>query len=160
MEKMNTEKTPSERRKETYKKYNAKRPKRNYTIEQNEIRKLKQKIQRRQKHLKEGVTKGALTQEQADTKWDAWMQEKEAKVAAKKGKLEQETRTEMKKRLEAEAGVNKERAAALLAKREEAAARLAAAAAAAAAKAEVTIAEIEGTAVPEAEEDKDQAATE
>ncbi|MFA5288797.1 MAG: 30S ribosomal protein S16 [Bacteroidales bacterium] len=112
------------------------------------------------KHLKEGVTKGALTQEQADTKWDAWMQEKEAKVAAKKGKLEQETRTEMKKRLEAEAGVNKERAAALLAKREEAAARLAAAAAAAAAKAEVTIAEIEGTAVPEAEEDKDQAATE
>ena len=54
MEKMNTEKTPSERRKETYKKYNAKRPKRNYTIEQNEIRKLKQKIQRRQKHLKEG----------------------------------------------------------------------------------------------------------
>ena len=112
------------------------------------------------KHLQEGVAKGALTQEQADAKWNAWMQEKEAKVVAKKGKLEQETRTEMKKRLEAEASVNKERAAALLAKREEAAARLAAAAAAAAAKAEETIAEIEGTAVPEAEEDKDQAATE
>ena len=110
------------------------------------------------KHLQEGVAKGALTQEQADAKWNAWMQEKEAKVVAKKGKLEQETRTEMKKRLEAEASVNKERAAALLAKREEAAARLAAAAAAA--KAEETIAEIEGTAVPEAEEDKDQAATE
>ena len=112
------------------------------------------------KHLQEGVAKGALTQEQADAKWNAWMQEKEAKVVAKKGKLEQETRTEMKKRLEAEASVNKERAAALLAKRQEAAARLAAAAAAAAAKAEETIAEIEGTAVPEAEEDKDQAATE
>ncbi|MDD2288913.1 MAG: 30S ribosomal protein S16 [Bacteroidales bacterium] len=112
------------------------------------------------KHLQEGVAKGALTQEQADAKWEAWMQEKEAKVAAKKGKLEQETRTEMKKRLEAEASVNKERAAALMAKRQEAAARLAAAAAAAAAKAEETIAEIEGTAVPEAEEDKDQAATE
>ena len=111
------------------------------------------------KHLQEGVAKGALTQEQADAKWNAWMQEKEAKVVAKKGKLEQETRTEMKKRLEAEASVNKERAAALLAKREEAAARLAAAAAAAAAKAEETIAEIEGTAVPETEE-KDQAATE
>ena len=66
----------------------------------------------------------------------------------------------MKKRLEAESSVNKERAAALLAKREEAAARLAAAAAAAAAKAEETIAEIEGTAVPEAEEEKGQAATE
>mgnify|MGYP007068783200 CR=1 FL=1 len=87
------------------------------------------------------------------------MQEKEAKVVAKKSRLEQETRTEMKKRLEAETSVNKERAAALLAKREEAAARLAAAAAAAAAKAEETIAEIEGTAVPETEE-KDQAATE
>ena len=39
------------------------------------------------KHLYEGVAKGALTQEQADAKWDAWMQEKEAKVVAKKGKL-------------------------------------------------------------------------
>lgn len=111
------------------------------------------------KHLQEGVAKGALTQEQADAKWDAWMQEKEAKVAAKKGKLEQETREEMKQRLEAEAKVNKERAAALLAKREEVAARLAEAAAQAAAKAEETIAEIEGTAVPETEEE-DNAATE
>ena len=65
------------------------------------------------KHLQEGVAKGALTQEQADAKWETWMQEKEAKVNAKKGKLEQETREEMKKRLEAEAKVNKERAAAL-----------------------------------------------
>ena len=100
-----------------------------------------------------------MTQEQADAKWEAWMQEKEAKVAAKKGLLEQETREETKKRLEAEAKVNKERAAALLAKREEVAARLAAAAAQAAAKAEETIAEIEGTAVPETEEE-DNAATE
>ncbi|MDD2329782.1 MAG: 30S ribosomal protein S16 [Bacteroidales bacterium] len=111
------------------------------------------------KHLQEGVAKGALTQEQADAKWETWMQEKESKVNAKKGKLEQETREEMKKRLEAEAKVNKERAAALLAKREEVAARLAAAAAQAAAKAEETIAEIEGTTVPETEEE-DNAATE
>ena len=111
------------------------------------------------KHLQEGIAKGALTQEQADAKWEAWMQEKEAKVAAKKGLLEQETREETKKRLEAEAKVNKERAAALLAKREEVAARLAAAAAQAAAKAEETIAEIEGTTVPETEEE-DNAATE
>ena len=112
------------------------------------------------KHLQEGVAKGALTQEQADAKWNAWMQEKEAKVVAKKSKLEQESRTEMNQRLEAETKINKERAAALLTKREEAAARLAAAAAAAAAKAEETIAEIEGTAGPEVEEEKDQAATE
>ena len=112
------------------------------------------------KHLQGGVAKGALTQEQADAKWEAWMQEKDTKVAAKKGKLEQETREEMKKRLEAEAIVNKERAAALLAKREEIAARLAAAAAAAAAITEETIADIEGTAVPGAEEDIEQAATE
>ena len=60
------------------------------------------------KHLQEGVAKGALTQEQADAKWDAWMQEKEAMAAA---------------------------------------------------KAEETIAEIEGTTVPETEEE-DNAATE
>lgn len=104
------------------------------------------------KHLQEGVAKGALTQDQAEVKWEAWMQEKDAKISAKKGKLAQETREEKKKRLEAEAKVNQERAAALLAKRQEVAARLAAAAAQAAAKAEETIAEIEGTAVPETEE--------
>ncbi|NLA15095.1 MAG: 30S ribosomal protein S16 [Bacteroidales bacterium] len=103
------------------------------------------------KHLQEGVTKNALTQEQADAKWEAWMQEKEAKIQAKKNRLAQESGEETKKRLEAEALINKERAAALLAKREEAAARLAAAAAEAAAKAEETIAEIEGTAAPDTE---------
>ncbi len=54
MEKIMNAKTRGTKRKETHKKYNAKRPKRNYTIEQNEIRKLKQKIQRLQKHLKDG----------------------------------------------------------------------------------------------------------
>lgn len=34
-------------------------------------------------HLNKGVTKGALTQEQADAKFAAWMDEKNAKVAAK-----------------------------------------------------------------------------
>jgi small subunit ribosomal protein S16 len=104
------------------------------------------------KHLLEGVAKNALTQEQADAKWEAWMQEKEAAILAKKNKLSQESVEETKKRLQAESLINKERAAALSAKREEAAARLAAAAAEAAAKAEETIAEIEGTAAPETEE--------
>ncbi|HKM31693.1 MAG: 30S ribosomal protein S16 [Bacteroidales bacterium] len=105
------------------------------------------------KHLLEGVAKNALTQEQADAKWEAWMQEKEAAILAKKNKLSQESVEETKKRLQAESLINKERAAALSAKREEAAARLAAAAAEAAAKAEETIAEIEGTAAPETEEE-------
>jgi len=34
-------------------------------------------------HLNKGVTKGALTQDQADGKFAAWMEEKEGKVAAK-----------------------------------------------------------------------------
>lgn len=34
-------------------------------------------------HLNKGVTKGALTQDQADAKFAAWMEEKNAKVAAK-----------------------------------------------------------------------------
>ena len=34
-------------------------------------------------HLNKGVTKGALTQDQADSKFDSWMDEKQGKVAAK-----------------------------------------------------------------------------
>jgi small subunit ribosomal protein S16 len=34
-------------------------------------------------HLNKGVTKGALTQDQAETKFTAWMEEKEGKVTAK-----------------------------------------------------------------------------
>ena len=39
------------------------------------------------KHLNRGVQKGALTQEQADAKFNAWVAEKEAKVASKKASL-------------------------------------------------------------------------
>ncbi len=39
------------------------------------------------KHLNGGVAKGALTQEQADAKWNAWKAEKDAKVAAKKSSI-------------------------------------------------------------------------
>ena len=35
-------------------------------------------------HLNGGVTKGALTQEEADAKFNAWLEEKEAKIQAKK----------------------------------------------------------------------------
>ena len=36
------------------------------------------------KHLEGGIAKGALTQEQADAKWNAWKAERDAKIAAKK----------------------------------------------------------------------------
>ncbi|WP_367388536.1 30S ribosomal protein S16 [Lewinella sp. LCG006] len=36
------------------------------------------------KHLMRGVLKGALTQEEADTKWQAWIDAKEDKVAARR----------------------------------------------------------------------------
>ena len=35
------------------------------------------------KHLLEGVTKGALTEEQADAKFEAWTNEKESKIQKK-----------------------------------------------------------------------------
>jgi len=39
------------------------------------------------KHLQVGVNKGAITQEEADKKFAAWMSEKDAKVVAKKSGL-------------------------------------------------------------------------
>ena len=39
------------------------------------------------KHLNGGIAKGALTQEQADAKWNAWKAERDAKIAAKKSSL-------------------------------------------------------------------------
>ena len=39
------------------------------------------------KHLNGGVAKGALTQDQADAKWNAWKAERDAKIAAKKSSL-------------------------------------------------------------------------
>ena len=35
------------------------------------------------KHLQIGVIKGAITQEQADAKFEAWLNEKDAKIAGK-----------------------------------------------------------------------------
>jgi small subunit ribosomal protein S16 len=57
------------------------------------------------KHLLEGVKKGALTQEDADAKFDAWVAEKEAKVQAKKIDLEQNAHNEQTSRIEAESKV-------------------------------------------------------
>jgi len=42
------------------------------------------------KHLQRGVNKGALTLEQAETMWQAWIDEKEAKIAARSAKAAEE----------------------------------------------------------------------
>ncbi|MDR2586491.1 MAG: 30S ribosomal protein S16 [Prevotellaceae bacterium] len=83
------------------------------------------------KHLMEGVKKGAVTEEAAVAKWEAWLQEKAQKVANKKSSLEQNQRNERKVLLQAEAKVNEEKAAALAKKRNDAAIKAAAAKAAA-----------------------------
>ena len=85
------------------------------------------------KHLQGGVLKGALTQEQADKKFEAWKAEKDAKVSAKKAGIVKDADSKAKAAAEAEAKVNQERAEALAKKKAEAeeAARAAAEAAAA-----------------------------
>ena len=89
------------------------------------------------KHLQGGVAKGALTQEEADKKWNAWKAEKDAKVASKKQNISNANAEAHKAAVSAEAKVNNERAEAIAKKRAEAeaAARAAAEEAAAAAKA-------------------------
>jgi small subunit ribosomal protein S16 len=69
------------------------------------------------KHLLEGVKKGALTQEIADAKYDAWFAEKEAKIQAKKIGLEQNARKNQNARVEAEAKVREAKEAELAKKR-------------------------------------------
>ncbi|OIQ30040.1 MAG: 30S ribosomal protein S16 [Bacteroidetes bacterium MedPE-SWsnd-G2] len=79
-------------------------------------------------HLAGGVRKGALTEEQAEAKFAAWLEEKAGKVEAKKDGLSKAEEEAKNKALEAEKEVN--------AKREAAAAEVLAAAEAEAAAAE------------------------
>ncbi|MDP3462820.1 MAG: 30S ribosomal protein S16 [Bacteroidales bacterium] len=64
-------------------------------------------------HLLKGVRKGALTEEQAEAKFQAWFTEKEAKIEAKRKGLDDAKRGDKKSRLEAEAKVKDARAAEL-----------------------------------------------
>ena len=82
------------------------------------------------KHLQGGVAKGALTQEQADAKFEAWKAQKDAKVSAKVAGLAKEAAAKAKAANEAEAKVNDERSQALAKKKAEAEAAAQAAAAA------------------------------
>jgi small subunit ribosomal protein S16 len=68
------------------------------------------------KHLQGGVKKGALTQEQADEKFTAWLEQKDGKVTGKKASLTGAKDEARKAALAAEAKRNEERAAAIAAK--------------------------------------------
>jgi small subunit ribosomal protein S16 len=62
-------------------------------------------------HLLKGVKKGVITEEQAEAKFQAWLTEKEDKIAGKVKETELKVKDDSKKRLEAEAKINEARAA-------------------------------------------------
>lgn len=72
------------------------------------------------KHLLEGVKKNALTAEQAEAKFQAWVAEKQAQLTAKKESMLKAKADDKKERLAAEAKVKEARAAAIAKKAAEA----------------------------------------
>jgi small subunit ribosomal protein S16 len=68
------------------------------------------------KHLEGGVKKGALTQDQADVKFAAWVDAKTNKVDSKKSSLVSSKEAANKARLATEAKQKEEKAAAIIAK--------------------------------------------
>ena len=63
-------------------------------------------------HLAGGVRKGALTEEQAETKFNAWLEEKTSKIQAKADGLSKTDEAAKAKAFEAEKAVNEARIAA------------------------------------------------
>jgi small subunit ribosomal protein S16 len=78
------------------------------------------------KHLQIGVVKGAITQEQADSKLATWVKEKESKIQAKRDSVTKSKMDSAKARKEAETKVKEARAEAIRKKAEVAAATAAA----------------------------------
>lgn len=74
------------------------------------------------KHLLEGVKKGALTEDQAEEKFQSWFKEKESKIQAKVDMLQKGEDANLKSRLEAETKVRDARAEELAKRNAEAAA--------------------------------------
>jgi small subunit ribosomal protein S16 len=62
-------------------------------------------------HLAGGIAKGALTEEQAEEKFNAWVEEKAKKVAAKESKLSDAKQKAKEEALAAEKAVNEARIA-------------------------------------------------
>ena len=115
------------------------------------------------KHLLGGVAKGALTEEQAEEKFQAWLTEKEGKITAKKDGLSKAEADARAKALAAEKAVNDKRVAdaneaEAAAKAEEEAANAPEEAVEAVAEevAEATEAVAEEAAAPEAEAKKEE----
>lgn len=109
-------------------------------------------------HLLKGVAKGALTEEQAEVKFNEWLSGKETQINAKKSDLATSAREDKKSRMEAETKVNEARLEVLnkrkadeLAVVEAKAAEEAAALAAAAAEKEAEKAAKEAAAAPKVE---------
>ena len=69
-------------------------------------------------HLNGGVRKGAITQEEADKKFNTWIKEKEEKIQAKKDSLSLADKESTKKRLNAEKEASEKRLANAKAKEE------------------------------------------
>lgn len=67
-------------------------------------------------HLLKGVAKGALTQDQADAKFAAWLQEKQDKIENKRNLVASSKSNAYKDRLNAEMEFNRKKAEAILAK--------------------------------------------
>jgi len=68
------------------------------------------------KHLQGGVKKGALTEEQAETKFAEWLDQKESKITGKKSDLHSAKDAARKAALVAEAKKKEDKAAAIAAK--------------------------------------------
>lgn len=103
------------------------------------------------KHLLEGVKKGAFDAATADSKFEAWMKQKDAKIQAKITKLAQDGDAKAKARLEAEAKVRAAREEVVAKKKAELEAAEAAKKAEAAAEVAAAAAEVVAEAAPEAE---------
>lgn len=98
-------------------------------------------------HLMRGVAKGALTEVEAEAKFQTWLTEKEAKIEAKRKGLEEKGRNKRKELLEAETKIKEAREAVLAKKR---AAEMEAAKPAEEAKEEVAEAPVKETPTEEA----------
>lgn len=69
------------------------------------------------KHLLGGVAKGAFSEEEAEKRFEKWMNEKAGKISAKENKLEADKQAAAKKRLAEETKIKEEKAKAIAAKK-------------------------------------------
>ena len=64
-------------------------------------------------HLLKGVAKGAMTLEQADVKFQTWLDEKHLKISSKKNEVDLNLKNDRKKKLEDEVKINEAKAEAI-----------------------------------------------